>query len=127
MLRVLVTAGVALWIGAGQAAEVSFKEDLVPILKRRCATCHLTGVEPGSMALHPRAAYGSLASVESEQSPLLRVTPGKPADSYLYRKLEGTHLDAEGSGEPMPLDGWPLPDEQIKLFHDWIAAGAPNN
>lgn len=110
-----------------QAEEVSFARQIVPILKRRCATCHLTGEEPGSMALHPRGAYGSIVNAPSEQAPLLRVAPGKPDESYLYHKLRGTQLEVEGKGEPMPLEGWPLPDSEIALFRAWIEQGARDN
>ncbi len=120
--------GLAALIAAGAAAEVSFSEALVPVLKKRCAICHLTGQEAGGMALHPRAAYGSLVGVASVQVPgMQRVAPGSPQDSYLLHKLEGTHLDAGGTGLRMPFNESPLDPETIGRFRDWIAAGAPDN
>ena len=110
------------------ADDVSFKADLVPVLKTRCATCHLTGEEGGNMALHPRAAYASLVGVASIEAPMLqRVHPGKPEQSYLLLKLEGTHLDAGGNGVRMPFGEAPLDAAVIGKFRAWIAAGAADN
>jgi hypothetical protein len=36
---------------ASVASGVSFERDIAPILEKRCAVCHLTGDEPGGMAL----------------------------------------------------------------------------
>lgn len=134
LVLILGLAGAALAeMGGGEPvqdappAAPSFAKDIVPILKRRCATCHLTGDEPGGMALYPAAAYDSLVGAPSLESPLLRVAPGKPEESYVFRKLEGTHIEAGGYGDGMPLDGWPLDAPDIDLFKRWIAAGAPDN
>jgi hypothetical protein len=116
------------WASAALAADaVSFSRDVVPILKRRCVMCHLSGREPGGLQLHPKAAWGSLVGVPSEEAPLRRVEPGRPDDSYLVRKIEGTHLDVEGSGEKMPFDGRPLAPEQVELIRRWVEQGAPDN
>ncbi len=113
---------------AALADEVSFQKDIVPVLKTRCATCHLTGQEAGNMALHPRAAYANLVEVPSiEAADMLRVKPGEPNQSYLLRKLEGTHLDAGGSGVQMPLGQAPLDAAMLAKFRAWIEAGAADN
>ncbi|MBS0345705.1 MAG: hypothetical protein JSR69_04530 [Proteobacteria bacterium] len=114
--------------GAGAAAPaVSFSRDIVPVLRGNCATCHLTGQEAGQMKLHPGGAYASLVKVASVESPLQRVAPGAPDKSYLMHKLDGTHLDAGGSGERMPFGQPPLDDATRELLRRWIAAGAANN
>lgn len=114
--------------GSVTAAEaVSFGRDLVPVLRTNCATCHLTGQEAGNMKLHPGGAYASLVNVASVESKLKRVAPGAPDESYLMRKLDGTHLDAGGVGERMPFGQPPLDDAVRERFRAWIAAGAANN
>ncbi|MFV0278948.1 MAG: hypothetical protein ACK5HY_17460 [Parahaliea sp.] len=110
------------------SGAVSFKNNIVPVLKKRCAICHLTGTEAGNMALHPRAAYGYLVDVASVQAPgMMRVLPGDPGQSYLIRKLEGTHLDAGGTGLRMPFNEPPLDATTLALFREWVASGAAND
>jgi hypothetical protein len=127
MKRAIILISLAL-PGAALAAEpVSFATDIAPVLKSRCATCHLTGAEGGGMALHPGKAYEYLVNVPSQESKLLRVKPGAPDESYLIAKLTGTHLDAGGSGARMPFGAPPLADQTIWIIRDWITAGAPKN
>jgi hypothetical protein len=109
------------------AAAPRFSADIVPILRTRCAVCHLTGEEAGNMSLVPDAAYESLVGVKSPTTGLVRIVPGKPDESYLIMKLEGTHLAKGGTGTRMPFGAEPLSADFIKLFRDWIAAGAPRN
>ena len=131
MLVALAGTGLSGGTGAGDApspdSAVSFKQDIVPLLRRACATCHITGTEPGNVALHPGAAYQNLVGVPSVQTDLLRVKPGAPAESYLLLKLEDTHLDAGGTGQRMPFGLAPLDASQIEMIREWIAAGAPDN
>ena len=106
---------------------VSFSGDLVPVLRTNCATCHLTGSEAGNLALHPGAAFKSLVGVQSIESKWLRVKPGAPDESYLLMKIDGTHLDAGGSGGRMPYNMEPLDAATRGKFRDWVAAGAAEN
>ena len=106
---------------------VSFSETIAPMLKSKCAICHLTGQEAGNLALHPGAAYANLVGVKSSETGLMRVKPGAPRESYLLMKLQGTHLDRGGSGGRMPLGGAPLSPQVIEQISAWIAAGAPDN
>jgi hypothetical protein len=57
-----------------------------------------------------------------KDSGMQRVVPGKPDDSLLVKKLEGT----QPCGDPMPIAG-KLSDEKIKQVRDWIADGAKDN
>lgn len=112
---------------AGAAPPVSFARDIVPVLKMRCATCHLTGKEAGNLALHPAAAFRSLVKAKSVEAALPRVAPGAPDRSYLMMKLDGTHLAGGGTGVRMPMGAAPLDAPTRDRFRAWIAAGAPNN
>jgi hypothetical protein len=109
---------------AATADEVSFTAQIVPLFKSRCVVCHLPGSEQGGLALHPKGGYANLVDVKSTQSSLSRVTPGKPNDSYLYRKLTGTHIEAGGSGERMPFGEATLNAGEIERIRRWIEAGA---
>lgn len=108
-------------------SPISFASDIVPILKRQCAACHLTGQEVPGLALHPRGAYSSIVGVKSLFTGYLRVDPGKPDDSYLVMKLEGTHTAKGGQGARMPFGAPPLDETSIGKIREWIASGALNN
>jgi hypothetical protein len=106
---------------------VSFATDIVPVLKQRCASCHITGGEPGNMSLVPKNAYRNIVSVAAIGAPMSRITPGDPAQSYLLHKIAGTHVQAGGIGEQMPFMSPPLEARQIELIRQWIAEGAADN
>ena len=91
-----------------------------------CATvgCHDTLGQQSQLVLSAGQAYGMTVNRASVEMPsLLRVAPGAPADSYLYRKITGAGI----TGERMPFGQPPLDDAKIRLVRDWIRRGAPND
>ena len=70
-------------------------------------------------AAGPKCGQG----VDGGPSPFTRVVPGDPDHSLLFLKLNGT----PPCGDAMPTIGNQLSKENIKLVHDWIAAGAKND
>ena len=100
---------------------VSFSADVQIIFNDRCIGCHgLAG--NGNLDLRAANSYANLAGVDSFGYTGLRVVPGDPDASVLYRKLTG----ASGVGDRMPSDGV-LPAGSIAIIGDWIAEGAMNN
>jgi hypothetical protein len=86
--------------------------------------CHDRIGHQESQVLAPGSAYAQVVNVPSAQMPqLMRVHPGDPANSYLYRKLTGAGI----TGDRMPQGGPYLSDAQLKLVRDWIRRGAPND
>jgi mono/diheme cytochrome c family protein len=109
---------------AVQAASL-FESDIAPLFRTRCATCHLTGQEAGKMTLTPNGAIASLVNVKStEATSLMRAVPGKPDESYLIMKLEGSHIEHGGNGAQMPFGAPSLSKEEIAKIRKWIAEGA---
>ncbi len=107
---------------------VSFASDLLPVLKARCAVCHMTGEEPGGMALTPDTAWADLVGRDAMGLPSMkRVNPGEPQSSYLMHKLWGSHREVGGNGSRMPLHQPPLSAAVLGDFETWIQAGAANN
>ena len=105
---------------------ISLSADIQPIFNASCVVCHQGNPAAGGMNLESGQAYGNIVNKKSSESALMRVTPGSPENSYLVRKLEGTHTQAGGSGDRMP-PGSSLPAAQIELVRRWISLGAPNN
>lgn len=120
-------SGILIAAGPALAAGPSFSKDIAPLLEQRCSICHLSEDQPGGMALYADGAYDSLVGKPSVGSKLLRVKPGAPQESYLIRKLEGTHAAVGGSGERMPMGGEPVDAATMKIIADWIRAGAEHN
>ena len=92
--------------------------------------CHgANGLDP-VLSGDDDAIYAAMLQNGSSGTPY--VVPGSPETSYLWRKVEGTHLDPEvgGSGSQMPIGGFEGvfdADEELALrvkLRDWIANGA---
>lgn len=109
-----------------QQPKVSFKNDIQPILDAHCVACHLTGAAQANLNLEEGLAYAALVRQRAQQSPFQRVAPGEPNESYLIRKVEGSHIKVGGQGTQMPPLG-PLNKESIALIRQWILYGAPDN
>jgi mono/diheme cytochrome c family protein len=93
--------------------EVSFTNDVLPVLDAKCAVCH------GSLGGWDASSYSSVMG-SGDNAPV--ITPGDPDASLLIEKLRGT----QSSGAQMPPTG-PLPQDEIQTIVDWVAAGAPDN
>ena len=101
--------------------EVSYKNDVAPILAANCASCHVPG-QPGYVA-----SGLDLGSYD----PLMKgtkfgqvVIPGDPLTSVLVMLIEGR---ADPSLK-MPHGGAkPLTKDEIKIIRRWVKQGAGNN
>jgi len=113
-------------IGTAQAENISFENDVLPILNSYCVMCHLPGSEQGGLGLYPDA-WARVVGVPSAQSALLLVDPGAPDNSYLYIKLIDSGESAGGSGRLMPIQQPPLEPGQIETIRLWIEQGAQQN
>ena len=99
-----------------------FERDIQPLLDG-CLTCHGSA---GGLSLAPDQAYEALVGVTSNARPdLLRVDPGDPAQSVLFRAI---NCEAPGGpGFRMLADfvkETPLNPEDQALIRDWIRQGA---
>ena len=99
-------------------------QKVLSILDDRCGSidgCH--GIGAGGMGIQTGKEFQVLINVPSSEEPtLVRVRPGDPDQSYLWKKLA-----CEGGiqGSCMPADGV-LDPVYVQAFHDWIEAGAPS-
>jgi hypothetical protein len=106
---------------------IDYGSDVQPIWNGAC-TCHLQGpsgtMQATVLTLNEGVSYGELVDVGSTQAAgVLRVAPGNVEGSYLWNKLQGTHLDAGGSGTAMPQVGTLTPEQQLAI-EVWISTGA---
>jgi hypothetical protein len=115
---VFLTAVWAGWAGAriraAEADVVAFGGSLAPMLLEKCVACH-----------GPKKAEGSYRADTFERlmtagdSGLAPFTAGKVDDSEVLRRMSSAD-----SSERMPLDGDPLPADQVALVRRWIEEGA---
>ncbi|MFZ5469163.1 MAG: hypothetical protein ACOZIN_06945 [Myxococcota bacterium] len=107
---------------------ISLSRDLLPKWNGFCTPCHTTRTD-GQLNLgnrdggtyqdlinRPTVAPQCLATVP------VRVAPGNPMGSSLYRKVIDTTC-----GPKMPSGGVTLPACEIEMMRAWIAQGAQNN
>jgi uncharacterized membrane protein len=109
------------------SSGVSYSNNIQPLFNTNCVVCH-QGAGQGGLTLEPNKSYSNLVGVQSTESSIeLRVKAGAPDQSYLLAKLNGTQVQAGGSGVQMPYGAAPLTQAQTNLIQQWISQGAPNN
>ncbi len=95
-------------LSAQTASKVDFANDVLPLLRQNCVTCH-SGTQPASgMRLDRRSAVISRRGV----------VPGSAENSFLFHRISGAEY-----GMQMPPTG-PLKPEQIDTIKRWIEQGA---
>jgi hypothetical protein len=109
-------AAIAAWIEQGAANDATFESAVVePFERYRCKMCHMDMWGTGRNTLHQNL-------LDREVAGWRFVTPGDPAQSLLYRKVDGT---TPPFGVTMPIN-YPHPDDDmIERIGLWIDAGAP--
>lgn len=95
--------------------KVDFVQDIQPILKARCYSCHDAVKQRGGFRLDLKSA-----AFKGGESGAAAIIPQKSADSPLVRFVAGLE-----EGMLMPPQGDRLTAEQIGLIRAWIDQGAP--
>jgi WD40 repeat protein len=96
------------------AEPVSFKRDIAPLLLNNCLACH--GPKKAEGGYRIDTFERATAAGESTQPGFLA---GKLDQSEAFRRITSTD-----KAERMPLDGDPLPVEQVDLIKRWLEEGA---
>jgi WD40 repeat protein len=111
--RLTITA-LLLIPAAAWADPVSFKRDVAPLLLNNCLACH--GPKKAEGGYRIDTFERALASGDSTQPGFIA---GKLDESEAFRRIVSTD-----KAERMPLDGDPLPAEQVELLKRWLTEGA---
>ncbi len=103
--------------------ETTAFDSVYGVIMARCG-CHRRS--PGRLDMHQESlAYANLVEAMSDNRPdagcadMVRVVPGDPEASLLYRKV--AEIDLCGKRMP-PRDA--LPADEIEIIRAWIEAGA---
>jgi mono/diheme cytochrome c family protein len=92
---------------ATSAEPVDFAKEIQPIFAKHCSSCHGPEKQKGGLRLDKKA------------DALQALSPGKPADSALLKRVTSTDPD-----ERMPPKGERLTESQIAKLKAWIEQGA---
>jgi hypothetical protein len=117
-----IGAGTNPLVPGDDPAPPTYTASIAPIVSAHCGGCHLNGGASGGRSW---GTYQDFFQVANQAPALAEIEPGSPAESYMYRKLQGTHIAAGGSGVRMPRGGPYLNATELQTFADWINAGAP--
>ena len=119
-LFVLLIPFISLTVFSCSEKKVSFSQEVFPILKKRCLSCHYPGNEFNESQL-AMTTYELLLKGGIHGSPIV---PGKADSSLIVRKLGPD----PPFGRQMPLmSKEKLSSEEIALIAKWIDQGAKNN
>ncbi|MFO0891486.1 MAG: c-type cytochrome domain-containing protein [Isosphaeraceae bacterium] len=103
--------------GASSPQAVSFKQDIGPILVANCVGCHSPG-RPG--LTRGKLDMTSFARLMAGTPREKVITPGKPDESHLVRRIRGE----ETPRMPQGGNNNGLAEEAIGRIERWIRAGA---
>ena len=95
--------------------DVSFNEEIRPLLNERCVQCHGGVKKQGGLSLLFRET--ALTELESGKR---AIVPGKPGQSEMLKRIMTDDPELR-----MPPKGDPLTEEEIDLLSKWIDDGAP--
>jgi len=107
-----MTLGVSALAGMAAADDVvTFDDNVLPLLRQRCGSCHNPDKKAGGLDI--TAYTGLMAGGGSGGS----IEPGDASASYLYR------LVTQEDEPKMPPDSPPIPAEEQAVLKRWIDGG----
>jgi len=115
VVRCLIAALLGLPLYAAPGSAPDYLQEVKPLLARHCVGCHGPTARKSGLLLD---TAGGLRT-GGEHGPA--IIPGDPAASLLLTVVAGGHSEIGR----MPLKRPPLDATQVRILHDWIAAGAP--
>src|SRR5216683_6066234 len=107
-LRIALFVGICGILSAQSPAKVDFANDVLPILRQNCVSCHGPAQQSSGMRLDRKSVVISRRGV----------VPGSSDNSFLYHRISGNAY-----GLQMPPTG-SLRPEQIQTIKTWIDQGA---
>ncbi len=98
---------------AGDAQKISFQEQILPLIKGRCQSCHKGDAPPAGLNLMSDTGWKKGSANGNV------VKAGDSKNSVLVHRIMG--LDGKAQ---MPMNFAPLLPEEIQRIKDWIDQGA---
>ena len=121
LISLVAMTGILAGCGRQEAPPVSFKADVMPILKSNCLDCH-DAVGGGTAASGFTVVSYNGVMQGTQYGPV--VLPGDPDSSVLIQLVEGRADPSLG----MPHgDNRKLYAAEKEILRNWVAQGAENN
>jgi WD40 repeat protein len=116
-VHAITAAAGALVLSLPQLAQgaPSFVRDIKPILQKQCQGCHQPASKSSDLDLTTFAAFAKGGKRGASY------VAGNPASSLVIKYINGEQQPR------MPIGGSPLTSDQVRLFQEWIAAGAKDD
>lgn len=112
----------------GGPIDVDYETDIQTIWDASCTTgCHTAGGTAASwFVITPGGSHDALVGKNAlELQTMQLIAPGDREASYLWHKINNTHIDVGGSGTPMPPPpAAALSSDELAKIGAWIDAGA---
>ncbi len=99
-----------------EAEGVSFKNDIWPIIEKRCLDCH---DGPEGDGAYDVTTVATMSKAGEKGGP--GIVPGQPDESSIVKYIRGELKPR------MPKKKPPMPEEELHLIRLWIAAGAKDD
>jgi len=120
---------VALLVGAGCTRQVSFSQDIKPMLNAKCLSCHDGSGEGSAKSGFSVQTYDSLIMGTKLGKVIV---PGDAVSSTLYlliahKASPEIHMPPHGGQSLAKGKGEPLTEGEIDTIKLWINQGAKNN
>jgi hypothetical protein len=118
--------------GGDEDNTVTYGDDVQPIFRTRCTTCHHPSSPIGVDIQNPFAPDRGLVNAPNSWGqehpelgmPTLNVAPGDPENSFLIDKLTG-NLPVNGNGgASMPYQVPPITPPELAILEKWVTDGA---
>jgi hypothetical protein len=105
---------------AGPTGPAAFtKAELQTLVDDRCSPCH-TDFDSGGMSLANDFTTETVGIASTELPSMKRIAKGDHTKSYLWHKVNGSHLTVGGSGVRMPKNGAALTATEIERLAKYI-------
>lgn len=124
-MRLLCLSAIGLlFLGCGKKEQkpVSYREDIQPILLKRCVSCH--GGE-GAAAKIDLTSYEAMTASRTLKGKKPLVIAERLPESWLYVLAATDQPHYRMPPDTSRLE--PLPNEEVQLIGKWIMQGAKNN
>lgn len=93
---------------AGDVSQVSFTQQVAPVLAKHCGNCHI-GQAKGQFSAKSFAAL--MKGTRKGET----VVPGNPDESRLVTLVESRQMPPRSQG---------IPEDELQVLRDWVAQGA---